>query len=65
MLSLKEALKRLYFLLVERREELAIVSPNFPKPLPRLRGATRDDCGIQDVLEFSLLSPLALPLTPG
>lgn len=38
MLSLKEALKRLYFLLVERREELAIVSPNFPKPLPRLRG---------------------------
>lgn len=38
ILSLKEALKRLYFLLIERKEELIIVSAHLLTPQPKLMG---------------------------
>lgn len=57
VLALKEALKRLYFLLVERREELVIVSPHLPKPQPKLVGLRESAVVFKRYLSFSSLVP--------
>lgn len=57
VLALKEALKRLYFLLVEGREELVIVSPHLPKPQPKLVGLRESAVVYKRYWSFSSLIP--------
>ena len=55
-------MKRLCFLLAERREEFVNSLTSSAQTTAQTCGAMGDDCGVQDVPGFPRLTPLASPL---
>lgn len=62
ILLLKEAVKRLCFLLAERREKFVNSLTSSSQTTAQTCGAMGDDRGVQDVPGFPRLTPLASPL---